>query len=78
MVENKIKFPSQIKLAEIERKLNSEDESQAPFIAMPTLETSHFTLRPLKAEDYDALYLAAADPKIWEQHPVPDHQFEFI
>ena len=36
MVENKIKFPSQLKLAEIERKLNSEDESQAPFIAMPT------------------------------------------
>lgn len=26
-------------------------------------------LRPLRADDYDALYGAASDPLIWEQHP---------
>jgi N-acetyltransferase len=26
-------------------------------------------LRPLRADDYDALYAAASDPLIWEQHP---------
>ena len=29
-------------------------------------------LRPLKASDFDALYAAASDPLIWEQHPAPD------
>jgi N-acetyltransferase len=26
-------------------------------------------IRPLRAEDYDALHAAASDPLIWEQHP---------
>ena len=26
-------------------------------------------LRPLRADDYDALYVVASDPLIWEQHP---------
>jgi hypothetical protein len=29
-------------------------------------------LRPLRADDYRALSAAAADPRIWEQHPVKD------
>jgi N-acetyltransferase len=29
-------------------------------------------LRPLRAEDFDALFQAASDPLIWEQHPEPD------
>ena len=28
--------------------------------------------RPLRAEDFDELYQAAADPLLWEQHPEPD------
>ncbi len=33
------------------------------------------TLRPLRAEDHDGLYLVARDPLIWVQHPDPDrHQ----
>jgi RimJ/RimL family protein N-acetyltransferase len=35
----------------------------------PTLETENLILKPLLQEDFDALYAAAADPKIWEQHP---------
>mgnify|MGYP006278946625 CR=1 FL=1 len=29
-------------------------------------------LRPLRPDDREALYLVAADPLIWEQHPNPD------
>ena len=32
--------------------------------------------RPLLQSDYDALYAAAADPLIWEQHPVPNRYEE--
>jgi N-acetyltransferase len=28
--------------------------------------------RPLRADDLDELYRAAADPLLWEQHPEPD------
>jgi RimJ/RimL family protein N-acetyltransferase len=38
----------------------------------PTLEGSQCFLRPLLPEDFDALYDAARDPSVWEQHPVPD------
>ena len=29
-------------------------------------------LRPLRPQDFDALFSAASDPKIWEQHPESD------
>ena len=29
----------------------------------------HLLLRPLREDDFDALYAAASDPLIWEQHP---------
>jgi RimJ/RimL family protein N-acetyltransferase len=35
----------------------------------PTLIGSSLQLRPLVEEDFDALYAAASDPLIWEQHP---------
>lgn len=38
----------------------------------PVLEGPRLRLRPLKAGDFDALYAAASDPLIWEQHPAPD------
>lgn len=37
----------------------------------PTLQGKWVTLRPLKTEDFDALFLVASDPLIWEQHPEP-------
>jgi RimJ/RimL family protein N-acetyltransferase len=36
------------------------------------LEGDLLRLRPLRADDYDALFAVASDPLIWEQHPVPD------
>jgi N-acetyltransferase len=39
------------------------------FDAQPTLAGSLVKLRPLRPEDYEALYAVASDPLIWEQHP---------
>lgn len=41
------------------------------FDLQPTLTGTAISLRPLKAEDFEALHAAAADPLIWEQHPEP-------
>jgi RimJ/RimL family protein N-acetyltransferase len=35
----------------------------------PILENENVLLRPLLSTDFDALFAAAADEKIWEQHP---------
>lgn len=35
----------------------------------PVLNGRTIKLRPLEREDFEALYLAASDPKIWELHP---------
>ena len=40
-----------------------------PFELQPTLHGTLLTLRPLRADDRDALYAVASDPLIWEQHP---------
>jgi len=41
------------------------------FDLQPTLIGKAISLRPLRAEDFEALYAAASDPLIWEQHPEP-------
>ena len=43
-----------------------------PFLLQPTLPGTLLDLRPLRADDYDALYAVASDPLIWEQHPDSD------
>lgn len=35
----------------------------------PTLHGQSITVRPLVPEDFEALYEAASDPAVWEQHP---------
>jgi len=42
------------------------------FDLQPTLKGSLIELRPLTREDFDALFAAASDPLIWEQHPEND------
>jgi RimJ/RimL family protein N-acetyltransferase len=42
------------------------------FELQPTLTGSLIELRPLTREDFGALYAAASDPLIWEQHPESD------
>jgi RimJ/RimL family protein N-acetyltransferase len=40
-----------------------------PFDPQPVLIGELLELRPLRADDFDALFQAASDPLIWEQHP---------
>jgi RimJ/RimL family protein N-acetyltransferase len=42
------------------------------FSIQPVLENDLVILHPLKEEDFEALYLVASDPAIWEQHPNRD------
>lgn len=44
----------------------------APVTLQPVLRGELLELRPLRLEDFDALHAVAADPLIWEQHPVRD------
>jgi RimJ/RimL family protein N-acetyltransferase len=38
----------------------------------PAITGTLIAIRPLAVEDFDALFAAASDPLIWEQHPEPD------
>jgi RimJ/RimL family protein N-acetyltransferase len=38
----------------------------------PVLEGERLLLRPLRPDDWDALYAVASDPRIWEIHPAND------
>lgn len=49
-----------------------------PFDLQPTLKGQLLELRPLEAEDFHVLYAVAADPLIWEQHPVRDRHQEHV
>jgi RimJ/RimL family protein N-acetyltransferase len=42
------------------------------FDLQPTLKGELIALRPLRPQDFEALFSAAGDPKIWEQHPESD------
>lgn len=44
----------------------------------PFLESDHLALRPQCEEDFSALFEAASDPLIWEQHPFPDRYKEEV
>ena len=38
----------------------------------PVLEGERLLLRPLAAEDWDALFAVASDPQVWAIHPQHD------
>ena len=44
----------------------------------PVLEGEHVRLRPLRADDWDALFAVASDPLIWAQHPAHDRWQESV
>lgn len=44
----------------------------------PTLEGENVIVRPIAASDWDSMYMAAADPVIWEQHPARDRYTEAV
>jgi len=43
-----------------------------PFELQPILKSDVLELRPLRADDFEALYKVASDPLLWEQHPNSD------
>jgi RimJ/RimL family protein N-acetyltransferase len=49
-----------------------------PFDPQPVLKGEFLELRPLRAEDYPDLYSVAADPFVWEQHPVKNRYKEEV
>ena len=49
-----------------------------PFELQPTLRGELVELRPLRADDFDALFAVASDPLIWEQHPASDRWEEDV
>jgi N-acetyltransferase len=53
-------------------------EGKMTFDLQPTLTGDIVILRPLRLDDWDALYAAAADPLIWEQHPNSDRYKEEV
>jgi RimJ/RimL family protein N-acetyltransferase len=42
------------------------------FNLQPALHGTLIEVRPLRPDDFDALFAAASDPLIWEQHPEKD------
>ncbi|MEM9086536.1 MAG: GNAT family N-acetyltransferase [Pseudomonadota bacterium] len=44
----------------------------------PVLEGERLTLRPLRKDDWEALYGVASDPAVWEQHPAYDRSREDV
>lgn len=48
---------------------NQGRDLPVPFDFQPLLRSPLIQLRPLRSEDFDALYAVASDPLIWEQHP---------
>jgi RimJ/RimL family protein N-acetyltransferase len=46
------------------------------FDFQPELSGPTLLLRPLRADDFDAVFAAAADPLIWELHPAKDRHIE--
>ena len=48
------------------------------FDLQPILKGELLELRPLRQEDFPALYAVASDPLIWEQHPSKDRYQEEV
>ena len=48
------------------------------FDLQPTLEGELLRLRPLREDDWKALFAVASDPLIWEQHPEPTRYQEEV
>jgi N-acetyltransferase len=51
---------------------------RVPFDRQPSLSGDLLDLRPLRANDWEALFAVASDPLIWEQHPDSDRYQEEV
>lgn len=53
-----------------------DPERGEPFELQPRLGGDLLEVRPLRPEDWEALFAVASDPLIWEQHPARDRYQE--
>ena len=44
----------------------------------PTLQGPRVTVRPIREDDWEGMFLAAANPRVWENHPVSDRYQEAV
>ena len=51
-------------------------EAAETFDLQPVLDGERLTVRPIEASDWDDMFAAASDPKIWAQHPASDRYTE--
>jgi N-acetyltransferase len=58
--------------------LTRDNKMRIPFDLQPTLRGKLLQLRPLRPDDFSALYAVASDPLIWEQHPQTDRYREDV
>lgn len=80
--ERAIKFYTKNGFVEFDKhifKLGNEEQTDimmkkniASVNIQPVLETETILLRPIQEKDFESLYTAASNPKIWEQHPNKD------
>jgi RimJ/RimL family protein N-acetyltransferase len=59
-------FEQDVNRYELNHEIGLEIELQ------PTLSGDLIEARPLRVDDFEAMYAAASDPLIWQQHPEPD------
>jgi N-acetyltransferase len=61
-----------------QESLNTELKSGETFELQPHLAGDLLEIRPLRPEDWEALFAVASDPLIWEQHPASDRYQEEV
>jgi RimJ/RimL family protein N-acetyltransferase len=59
-------------------EMTTASSQPSSFQLQPTLVGELLELRPLRPEDFDALFAAASDPLIWAQHPESDRYKEGV
>ncbi|MEX0963762.1 MAG: GNAT family N-acetyltransferase [Pseudohongiellaceae bacterium] len=51
---------------------------KSPFNYRVTLEGPRIIVRPIKEDDWEGMYAAAANPKVWQLHPVSNRYQESV
>lgn len=62
----------------VERCLRNGFEAMNAIDLQPHLVGELLELRPLRPDDWEALFAAASDPKIWELHPISQRYQEHV
>ncbi|MGI9114385.1 MAG: GNAT family N-acetyltransferase [Chthoniobacterales bacterium] len=64
--------PSSVSAVTAPTHVSRNQNTSSSFDLQPILTGTLVELRPLSPGDFESLFAAASDPKIWEQHPQSD------